>query len=73
MWRKRIVLSVLMAFVFAAAAFAQLGNVAISGTVTDPSGAVIAGAKVTVTNKATSFVRDRRQGHGHKQGNVFRS
>lgn len=58
MWRKRIVLSSLMAFVFAAAAFAQLGNVAISGTVTDPSGAVIAGAKVTVTNKATSFVRE---------------
>jgi hypothetical protein len=58
MWRKRIVLSVLMAFVFVAGAFAQLGNVAISGTVTDPSGAVIANAKVTVTNKATSFVRE---------------
>ncbi len=30
----------------------------ISGTVTDPSGAVIAGAKVTVTNKATNVARE---------------
>ena len=33
------------------------GNVAISGTVTDPSGAVIAGAKVTVTELSTSVAR----------------
>ncbi len=38
-------------------AFAQGGgNVAITGTVMDPSGAVIAGAKVTVTQKSTSNV-----------------
>jgi len=58
MWRKRIVLSVMMAFVCVAGAYAQGGNVSISGTVTDPSGAVIAGAKVTVTAKATSLVRE---------------
>ena len=33
------------------------GNVAITGTVSDPSGAVIAGAKVTVTQLSTSLVR----------------
>ena len=58
MWCKRILFTFLMALVFAAGAFAQGGNVAISGTVSDPSGAVIAGAKVTVTQKAMSFVRE---------------
>ncbi len=42
---------------FAVGAFGQGGNVAISGTVTDPSGAVVAGAKVTVTQKNTAAVR----------------
>ena len=37
--------------------FAQ-GTVTIYGTVTDPSGAAIAGAKVTVTNSATGQSRD---------------
>jgi hypothetical protein len=37
--------------------FAQ-GTVTIYGTVTDPSGAAIAGAKVTVTNSATDQGRD---------------
>jgi hypothetical protein len=56
MWRLRIVLS-LMICMFAAGAFAQGGgNVAITGTVSDPSGAVIAGAKVTVTQVSTSVV-----------------
>ncbi len=59
MWRKPIVLSIMMAFVFAAGAFAQGGgNAAITGTVSDPSGAVIAGAKVSVTQKATAFKRE---------------
>src|SRR5512146_1290952 len=59
MWRIRIVLSVLVAFVFAVGAYAQGGsNVAIGATVSDPSGAVIPGAKVTVTQKATSLVRE---------------
>ena len=59
MWRSRILLSVVLALIVAAGAFAQGGgSVAISGTVTDPSGAVIPGAKVTVTQKAMSFVRE---------------
>jgi hypothetical protein len=37
--------------------FAQ-GTVTIYGTVTDPSGAAIGGAKVTVTNEATGLARD---------------
>ena len=56
-WRLRILAS-LMVFAFGIGAFAQGGgNVAISGTVMDPSGAVLAGAKVTVTQKSTSIVR----------------
>src|SRR5579863_1758977 len=47
-------LAVLM---FAAGAFAQGGNVAITGTVMDPSGAVVVGAKVTVTQQGTGTVR----------------
>ena len=43
---------------FLSGAFAQGGgNVAITGTVTDPSGAMVAGAKVTVTQKNTSATR----------------
>ena len=53
MWRARI-LTLLLVFVFSSCAFAQGGNVAITGTVADPSGAMIAGAKVTVVQKSTS-------------------
>ena len=57
MWRTRI-LALLAVFVFGAGAFAQGGgSVAITGTVTDPTGAVIGGAKVTVTQKSTSVAR----------------
>ena len=35
--------------------FAQDTNASLSGTVTDPSGAAIAGAKLTLTNEATGF------------------
>ncbi len=65
MWRIRIAVS-MMALVLTAGAFAQGGgNVAITGTVSDPSGAVIAGAKVSVTQKNTSAVRiDTTNGNG---------
>ncbi len=53
MWRARI-LTLLLVFGFGSCAFAQGGNVAITGTVADPSGAMIAGAKVTVVQKSTS-------------------
>ncbi len=45
--------------VFAGLAFAQSKTtVVISGTVTDPSGAVVPGAKVTATNTATGLTRE---------------
>ena len=43
---------------FAAAVWAQAPTGQISGAVTDPSGAVITGAAVTVTNAATNIRRD---------------
>jgi hypothetical protein len=50
--------SFLLLFVLAAGAFAQGGgNVAITGTVSDSTGAVVPGAKVTVTQKNTSTNR----------------
>src|SRR5579859_3848487 len=38
-------------------AFAQSGNATLDGSVTDPAGALIPGAKVTVTNLATGVAR----------------
>ena len=56
-WRKWI-LPLLVVVVSCVGALAQGGgNVAITGTVMDPSGAVIAGAKITVTQKSTSAAR----------------
>ncbi len=43
-----------MVFVFVASAQTTVSTGSISGTVTDPTGAAIAGAKVTITNKATA-------------------
>jgi Carboxypeptidase regulatory-like domain len=56
---KRICTLVAATLLFASAnAFSQGGGyVAISGTVSDPSGAVVPGAQVTVTNQATSVKR----------------
>jgi len=59
-----IVLSI-VAFMFAAGAFAQGGNVAITGTVMDSTGAVVVGAKVTITEQSTGTVRtDTTNGSG---------
>ncbi len=44
-------------FVLTSAAFAQFGA-SVAGTVTDKSGAVISGANVTVTNKATAVAHN---------------
>ena len=53
-WR-RWMLALLVVFVSSACALAQGGgNVAITGTVLDPSGAAIPGAKVIVVQKSTS-------------------
>jgi len=56
--RRLSVLLSLMLLVFAVSAYAQGGGtVAITGTVSDPSGAVITGAKVTVVQAGTGFTR----------------
>ncbi len=45
-------------FPAASASFAQIGNSGnISGTVTDPSGAVVAGATVTIHNPVSQYER----------------
>ena len=41
--------------------FAQVNTASLSGFVTDASGAVDAGVKVTATNQATGYVRDSRR------------
>src|SRR5580658_4263459 len=43
---------------FSVPSVAQTFRGSINGTITDPSGAVIAGAKVTATDVATAVVRD---------------
>jgi hypothetical protein len=47
-----------IAILFAGQASAQVSGATLSGTITDPSGATIAGAKVSITNKATGVTRD---------------
>src|SRR5713226_2339583 len=47
-----------MAILSAGPAYAQVSGATLSGTITDPSGAAIAGAKVSVANKATGITRD---------------
>jgi len=60
-------LSLFALALFVVQAFAQGGgNVAITGTVTDSTGAVLPNAKVTVTQKNTSITRvDSTNGTGH--------
>src|SRR6266481_5756302 len=44
--------------IFSLAATAQLPTSTLNGTITDPQGAAIAGAKVTITNEATGVSRE---------------
>ncbi len=55
---KRLALFALMIAVFAAiGAQAQLSTASLSGTVADPTGAVVPNAKITLTQTDTNFVR----------------
>ena len=49
---------------FALSAFAQSDNSSISGVVKDPSGAVVANAKVTLKNESTAFERQATSNSG---------
>ena len=52
---SRTLVAIVVVFALAGILFAQttISTGSIQGTVTDPSGAVVSGAKVTITNKAT--------------------
>jgi hypothetical protein len=54
--RRTGVIALLFLFFFCAtAALAQIATTSLRGTVTDPSGAVVPGATITLTDKATSL------------------
>jgi len=55
MRRLQFCLAVFALLALTFSAFAQVQNGQLTGTVTDPSGAAIANAKVTVTNPATGY------------------
>src|SRR5713226_4577756 len=50
-------LVILAVTIAASPASAQVSGATLSGTITDPSGAVIAGAQVSIANKATGVTR----------------
>src|SRR5579863_7002900 len=53
-----LALVILAVTIAASPAYAQVSGATLSGTITDPSGAAIAGAKVSIANKATGITRD---------------
>src|SRR5262252_611518 len=55
MRRLQFCLAVFAVVALACSAFARVQNGQIEGSVTDPTGAAISGAKITVTNPATSL------------------
>jgi hypothetical protein len=60
MKRVQQVLTLLFALLYASSLFAQLDTATISGRVSDSSGAVIAGATITVVNVETNFTSDSK-------------
>lgn len=55
---SRLAAALLCALAFALTAVAQSNKATITGTITDPNGAVVKDAKVTVTNVATNEARE---------------
>jgi Carboxypeptidase regulatory-like domain len=56
----------LFSFFLTAASFAQIESGAVNGTVTDPTGSAVVGAKVTITDIGTSVVQNSTTGeHGN--------
>ena len=58
MFHKRILLGLCIVGLMAASALAQGGTGQISGTVTDPNGAVVSGASVKIVNTSTNLARN---------------
>lgn len=54
----RMLLVVAVIFTLSTLAFGQTSRGTVTGTVTDPNGAVIAGAEVTLTSAATKLSRN---------------
>src|ERR1700744_4535809 len=59
---RRACVTIFAAFLVAACAWAQVDTGSISGTVRDSSGAVIAGARITLTNDDTGLVVAKTSG-----------
>src|SRR5262245_53583200 len=57
---QRSILSALVVAVLGAAPFAQQTTATVTGTVTDPTGALVPGVTITVTNLATNGVRETK-------------
>ena len=59
-WGVAIILAVMMILgvCWPSQAFAQVSGATLSGTVTDPTGAVVANAQISVRNTATNVTRD---------------
>jgi hypothetical protein len=57
MLSRTVVVSLLLVFATAGSAFGQAGTAVITGSVTDPTGAAVVGAKIEVRDPLTGFVR----------------
>src|SRR5262245_21301908 len=57
---QRLITTVVVIAVLGAAAFAQQTTATVTGTVTDPTGALVPGVTITVTNLSTNGVRESK-------------
>src|SRR5262245_26289417 len=57
---QRFIWTFLIVIQFSSAAAAQQTTATLTGTVTDPAGAVVAGVTITATNLATNAVRETK-------------